>query len=212
MEEQKWVIFDLDGTLNRTDTFVIDAYRQGQKEFGIQVLDEKTILSTCGQKESDSLPVLAPALNGQERRAFRARVVELYMKSIRQKGMAYDGCLQMLSQLKERGFHNAICSNAMRSYIDEVLETLKLSALIEEIQPIDPDLTKEGTLALLLKRLHADKAVMVGDRSFDFDAAKANHIPFIGCLYGFAPWEVSHADLAVEKPIDIVAAVSRLIG
>ena len=51
---------------------------------------------------------------------------------------------------------------------------------------------------------------MVGDRIFDLEAAKANHIPFVGCLYGFGPNELSKADIVVEHASEITQAIEQL--
>ena len=118
----------------------------------------------------------------------------------------------MLSQLKADGYDTAICSNSSERYIRMVLEALSISQWIDYIQPLIPDLTKEDTLRLLLEREKPPAAVMVGDRFYDKDAAQANGLPFIGCLYGFCPDEVRDGDAAVESPLDINDAVRRLIG
>ena len=54
-------------------------------------------------------------------------------------------------------------------------------------------------------------AIMIGDRSSDFDCAKAVSIPFVGCLYGFAAQgELDGADAFANSPMDIVDIVDKI--
>ncbi|MEG0693523.1 MAG: HAD family hydrolase, partial [Oscillospiraceae bacterium] len=110
------------------------------------------------------------------------------------------------------GYLIAVCSNASERYIRMVLNALNIIDKIDYIQPLLPDLIKDDTLRLLLTREKPEKAVMVGDRVFDKNAARANNIPFIGCMYGFENSEVSDADIAIKTPSEINDAVKMLIG
>lgn len=70
--------------------------------------------------------------------------------------------------------------------------------------------TKSDVLKSLLAKLAPVKACMVGDRKFDLQAATDNHIPIIGCAYGYAPEEIRSATIVVEQPLEIVKAVDYL--
>lgn len=212
LNNSKWVVFDLDGTLNRTDLVSVAAHQQAQKEYGQPVAEPSLIISTFGTKSYDYLALMAPTLTPEQRTLYDHRVASLEREFLKTNGKYYDGCDEMLKNLKNEGYHTAVCSNASSYYITGVLDALRLSGYIDEFQPMRKELSKAGTLKLLLERVCAQQAVMVGDRGLDMEAARENAIPFIGCLYGFAPAEIKAADKTVNKPLEIPAAVRELIG
>lgn len=210
MNGGNWIVFDLDGTLNRTDLVSVAAHQQAQREFGVPVRDAAFIISMFGGAARDTFPLLAPGLSDEGHRAYNERVAELERERLPEYGRFYDGTDRMLTALREKGWHTAVCSNASARYIDAVLQALRLRPLIDELRPLELHLTKIETLRLLLEKVGPVHAVMVGDRRYDWEAADGNGIPFIGCLYGFAPDEVRGAGRAVEYPIEIVEAAEQM--
>ena len=93
-----------------------------------------------------------------------------------------------------------------------VLKALNIYEKIDYIQPLMRNMIKDDTLRILLEKVKPQKAVMVGDRVYDKNAAKANNIPFIGCKYGFKSSEVEDGDAAVDAVCEINNAVEKLIG
>lgn len=67
-------------------------------------------------------------------------------------------------------------------------------------------------MKIVLDKIRPDKAVMVGDRHHDMQAARDNGLPFVGCQYGYLPHEVDGADIRVARAEDIPRAVKSLIG
>lgn len=208
----KLVVFDLDGTLNKTDLYTIPASRQALAERGIFDKSDELIMSTVGARGCDIFHLLLGTDDSEIGAAYLKRVGELENDFIKIYSGTFDGVKKLLCDLHEEGYRTAVCSNASERYIRMVLTALGILNSIDFIQPLLPNLTKNDTLRLLLERETPDKAVMVGDRHFDKDAAYANSIPFIGCLYGFSRQEVADADIAVEHPHEILNAVKALIG
>ena len=71
---------------------------------------------------------------------------------------------------------------------------------------------KSQSLASLLQRIPHSAAVMVGDTSYDLQAAEANHIPFIGCRYGFRPTEMENVTHTVLTPVEITELAERIVS
>ena len=63
---------------------------------------------------------------------------------------------------------------------------------------------------LRMLHCHSADAVMVGDRHFDRTAARENGVPFVGCLYGLFPAEVTGADAEVKSAGELPEAIERL--
>ncbi|WP_283607847.1 HAD family hydrolase [Faecalispora anaeroviscerum] len=208
---EKLIVFDLDGTLHRTDVFAVKIHQivQGELEYPVQTPEE--IRNTFGMPAKEYLPALLPGSDEATQRHYVQRVLELENEYLH-LAEAYDGSAQMLRQLRADGWVTAICSNSSVRYISAVLNAIQLDTLIDEIQPLEPDShEKAESLARLLGRVQPQKALMVGDTIFDLDAARKNNLPFIGCLYGFRPTEMAAADKKVATVSEIPAAAQELL-
>ena len=93
----------------------------------------------------------------------------------------------------------------------EFLKAINIDNRIDYVQELVPGLTKDGTLKLLLEKVQPQKVVMVGDRIFDINAAKANNIPSIGCLYGFCREEALTADYTAESVHEIAEIIKNIL-
>ena len=117
-----------------------------------------------------------------------------------------------MERLKKAGYLTAVCSNASERYIRLVTQTIGVLDLVDEIQPLLPGLIKADTLRLLLERTSPDRAVMIGDRVYDKEAARENSLPFIGCACGYNAPEISVADRVANHASELFELVQELIG
>lgn len=212
MSRDKLVIFDLDGTLNRTDLYSVAAQQKALEEFGVTGIPEADLKGCLGGRPIDYAKRFLPHLTHEDHLRYLER--ELYWeKVIMEKSCgSFEGIPELLDRLHQAGYRTAVCSNSARDYIVPVLTALHLLDKIDAIQPLLPGLTKVDTLGLLLQREEPEAAVMVGDRIFDMEAARGNFIPFIGCLYGYCPAEMAGSDRTVDCAAAIFDAVQDLIG
>lgn len=209
---EKLIVFDLDGTLHRTDAFAVKLHQIVQNEFGYPVQTAEQIRSTFGAPASEYLPFLLPGSDEEIRRRYSHRIIELENENL-YLAEAYPGTAEMLRQLRGDGWVTAVCSNSSLRYISSVLKAIRLDDLIDEIQPLEDSFhSKAESLAHLVERLQPQKALMVGDTVFDLDAARKNSLPSIGCLYGFRPKEMEAADKRVDAPANIPAAAQELLS
>lgn len=103
-----WVVFDLDGTLNRADLIAVEANRQAQKEFNLPISEPEVIISAVGEKSDDYLDYLAPGLNREQRDRYIARVIEFEGYYGKQHGSFYEGSDRLLQELRAEGYHITI--------------------------------------------------------------------------------------------------------
>lgn len=175
----KYIIFDLDGTLSRTDKFMIPSIELAMEKMNISVWTEDAIRCTIGepvevtnlkffgQKKSEEADNFWKLVSGYYRTIFHNSVEE------------YEGVGDMLDSLHERGYKTAVCSNADEEYIEEVLDKLNLREKIDRVRPIIPGKGKVESLARFLQDENPEFAILVGDRCYDFEAAQANRILFV---------------------------------
>ena len=175
----KWVIFDLDGTLSRTDIFIVPSIWAAMEDTGLGEWTTEEIRMTIGERTEET----NLKLFGEERCA-RAdgfwKLVEYYQDNVyKDMETVYDGVPELLDSLHQKGYRTAVCSNADRTYIEMMLGRLGIRDKIDKIRPVIPGKDKAGSLAALMEEVKPEAAVMVGDRIYDVAAAKANQVPSI---------------------------------
>lgn len=209
---KKLAAFDLDGTLSRSDLFLMPAYRKAAALTGRGPVPDSLLMTLIGGTAADNAKVISPDGSMKKYEEFDSHVVEAIRETAPALGRAYPGIAESLAELRRRGYRIFLCSNARREYTDLVLEAIGLLPLFDGTPEGRHGWDKPRLLAHILETERPDAAVMVGDRHFDKTAAKENGIPFIGCLYGLFPAEVADADIAVKSADELPDAVERLTG
>lgn len=207
---RRYVIFDIDGTLNQTALYALDAYKEALKKWGRKASDEE-IISCIGLSPAGIIEKLFGNLEGEELRAWQKDIKEYEFERMEQNAAAFPGIIESLQKLEGQGYGLAICSNAFPEHIEHVLEAIHVREYFSEIGSLKLGTDKCEVLAALLEKLDCEAACMVGDRKFDIMAARANEIPVIGCGYGYAPEEIQDADRIAGHGSEIFDAVSALI-
>ena len=208
---RKLVVFDVDGTLNRTDIVSVPAHLKALKKRGITNVTEEQIRSTFGERAEEFVKILLGEVTPSEARAYLDDLSQYERELMPILGRPFDGVTETLRRLKEDGYRIATCSNSSLRYQTTVLNTLHLSAYVDTIQDLRPGMTKVETLALLLEKEKPDAAIMVGDRIFDIEAGRKNGLKTIGCRYGYSPLEAEKADYVVNHAAAIYQIVKKAI-
>lgn len=207
----KYVFFDIDGTLNETDRYAVPAYQKALKKRGIDASRED-VIACIGLSPEAIIERLFGALDDSEREEWRADIKEYEFAIMEETARTFVGIPKTLTELKEQGYKLVICSNAYPEHIEKVLNVLGIRRYFDIIGSLELGNSKVETLKNLLKKYRAGAACLAGDRKFDIEAARMNGIPVIGCAYGYAPEEIQTADIIVRKASEIPAAVAELLG
>ena len=213
MKSKKLVVFDLDGTLNRTDLHAVPSHAEALKEYGVSGVSPEEIKSVFGVTPNEYIEYIKkyfPDFTQEELVKFSNRCDELELENVKIYAKTYDGVPEMLDTLHSYNIMTAVCSNSSLRYISAVLNNVKIESKIDYIMPIKNGLEKKDTLHMLIEKVNPSAAIMVGDTHFDLDAANANNIPFIGCLYGFRPNEMEKCRYNVKIPIEIAETVKHI--
>ncbi|HEX2985389.1 MAG TPA: HAD family hydrolase [Caproiciproducens sp.] len=201
---EKLIVFDLDGTLNQTENYVVPAMRLALYQLGVKKFSEQDILDTIGARDEDTIvKFFGDKAPEYEEKFFKK--VDRYVEDNLHLYRPYYGVEKMLQTLRERGYSLAICSNASRNYITKTIHRLQIESYFDYLQELVAGMTKADTLGLLLNRVKPEAALMVGDRYFDRDAAAVNHIPFVGCSFGYGKFqELEGADYLIRSPMELL--------
>ncbi len=203
------ILFDLDGTLIETGPAIFASVKGMMDELGLPPISEESMRSLIG-----------PPLNVgfAEYMGLNGRMLEEAIRIYRLKaeGSAlslarpYPGVEDLLKSLKEAGATVGVVTSKITGIAKQHLERFGLRRWIDLIQGATDGGIGEKTelLMLALKSLGMpDGAVMIGDRHYDLNAARAAGIPAIGVSYGYGS-----ADEIASCAPDYTAASARELG
>ncbi|TVR59198.1 MAG: HAD family hydrolase [Spirochaetaceae bacterium] len=200
------LVFDLDGTLFRSEDVFVPAISCTLERYGLPVPPRGEILSflTMTSTEFTRRITAGTSVSPEEfQHEFRLRE----RAAIPKDGRLYPGISEMLRNLRDDGFLMAICSNGSAKYVDIVLDALGIRSLFERCATNDRNVAK----AELLRELLSDErpAVMVGDSPGDQAAAVACGVPFVYAAYGYGEVAPEQADDVCEAPEYLETVVRR---
>ena len=208
------IFFDLDGTLTDSAPGIIHSVQYALKKYGIEA------------EENDLRSFIGPPLvhSFQERFGFdhdkALEAVAYYREYFTAGGMfensVYPGVEEMLQKLKEDGLMLAVATSKPELFSKQILEHFALTRYFDFIGGAAMDetrTTKVEVLSYALQELQVDpaKAVMIGDRENDMEAASLLGTESIGVLYGYGSKEElanAGAKVFAETPMDICRITS----
>ncbi len=207
----KSVIFDFDGTICDTGEGIINCAKYALESFGYDVPEnEKELEYFIGP------PLL---VTFQERFGADAKEAEELVKKYRERytnigvheSKLYPEIKELLQNLKADGFTMGIASSKPTEYIEMLLEDFGIREYFDCVCGVtftaDCE-SKANIIARCLKELDvtAKEAIVVGDRFYDIDGAKANLIDSVGVLWGYGnkfEFIEAGAKFIAEKVMDI---------
>lgn len=112
----------------------------------------------------------------------------------------YEGALETLTYLKQKGYQLVFISNCSRLYKDVARDTFKLDDYFEEMVCSEEfDYRPKHQILSVIKDKYANDMVIIGDRFQDIEAGLKNNILTIGCSYGFQRCgELEQADIIIS--------------
>ena len=183
------VIFDLDGTLTKSDEGILNCIDYAVEKVGLPLPDKTDRAKFVGPPLIWSFKTYCGMDDETAERALWA-YRERYMRIGLYENRVYPGIRRLLRMLKKRGDWVAIATGKPTEPSRRIMAHFGLSHYFDRIVGADdvlhPD--KEDLIRAALPEA-CDKAVMVGDRSFDVLGGKAAGIRTIGVGYGFGTEE-----------------------
>ena len=212
------VIFDMNGTLFRTDLILeraldetFDHLRSEEKWVGPTPIDQyRNIMGV-------PLPVVWETLLPQHGVQVREETDVYFLRRLIENiengnGALYPGVLDLFEQLKQMGHPIFIASNGLVDYLQAIVTHYELDRWITEtysIQQIDT-LDKGDLVAEIVKKYKLQNGFVVGDRLSDIMAARVNGLTSIGCRFDFAQEaELKEADYIANHLSDVLKLVSK---
>lgn len=211
-------IFDIDGTLIDSRAIINTAMQRGFAAAGLEAPDYSETRKIVGLSLDVAIDRLAPRHVGPDK---LAQIVEGYKEAFVQlrkdrKGPepAYAGAMELVSELFSRGWSLGIATGKSRRGLDAVLDSHKLRPLFTAHYCADDGPGKPHPFMVQANLDSLDyapeRAVIIGDTSFDMSMGKAAGVSAFGVDWGFhTPEEVlgGGADLLATTMDDLRAAL-----
>lgn len=210
------VIFDLDGTLLDTLEDIADSCNESLSELGMPSRGIDEVRSFVGNGLGVLMERAVPG--GKTNPLFREALSLMhrnYARNSRNKTRPYDGVLDLISALNERGIKTGIVSNKPDAQVKE-LAGIYFKGLINpedaagenEAAGIKRKPAPDSVLAVMRSLgVSADRCVYVGDSDVDIQTARNSGLPCISVCWGFRTREFLEehgATVLVSKPEDIM--------
>ncbi len=207
------IIFDVDGTLFKTEKSSMISIKMAMAELGYEIPKDDFIMKLYGEPMDVFCKSLLKSNNNEENINL-ARQIDFYeFKMIPKYGELYLGTRQLLTELKANNYELAICTNGGKEYASTVINEMGIRKYFNEIRYKEEGKTKKDIIAELIQGY--ESAIMVGDRYHDLIAARDNDIQSIWCKYGYGGLREKHyANYVANNPLDIlrnIKAIKNLI-
>lgn len=190
----QYLLFDLDGTITDPKVGITTCVQYALEHFGIHEPDNTKLEPFIGPPLQDSFEQFygmsaEQAKEAVEKYRERFQTVGLYENEI------YDGMADLLRELKEGGCRLAVASSKPMVFVKKILEHFEVAQYFDVVVGSELDGTrikKEEVVEEALRQLDpkgqasSGQMVMIGDRRFDVEGAKAHHLDSIGVSYGYA--------------------------
>ncbi|WP_239484021.1 HAD family hydrolase [Paenibacillus rhizolycopersici] len=210
------MIFDMDGTLFKTETLLIPVFHkvfEQLREEGLysgETPPEELILGCLGMLLPDIWRRVLPNQSEAVHRRADDLLLEFELEGLQQLNTElYPQVQETLQELKRRGVRLFVASNGLEHYVKGVAKAHRILPLFEGIFSAGEyqTATKVALVKLLMDRHGVSRAWMVGDRSSDVEAGKRNGLTVIGCAYaGFGDGsELAGSDVLIGSFDELIS-------
>lgn len=214
----QYLLFDLDGTLTDPKVGITTCVQYALRKFGIEEPDLDKLEGFIGPPLADSF---------QEFYGFDEEQIECAIRTFRERfstiglfeNEIYPGMKEMLAHLKAEGKRLAVASSKATVFVNKILQHFEIAQYFDVVMGSELDGTrtkKEEVMEEAIRelcdgnKLDNDTAVMIGDRKFDIEGAKAFGLASIGVSYGYAcPGELEEA--GADYIVDTVSELEALL-
>ena len=213
----KYVFFDLDGTLIQSEFGIFESARYALRKLNIEEPDDSTLRCMIGPPLYVSFRDLFGMDDNMALEAVRL-YREYYEGTGLYKSPLYDGVKEVLTELKNAGVVLAVVTGKPEDISIRILKYLKIFDMFDTVSGPDKKSTDPKKVDLILRAINDlqieaaghENVIMVGDRHFDIEGAKDAGIASIGVLYGYGSKEELTA-AGADKIVNNVGELAEVI-
>lgn len=212
-KEIRTIIFDYDGTLHNSIKIYAPAFLKAYRylvEKGYaeeREWSEKEISCWLGFNSKEMWKAFMPNLPSDIKERC-SNIIGEEMKRLVEEGKSflYEGAIDTLKFLKQKGYILVFLSNCKLNYRDAHNKTFGLDSYFTNLVCSEEhNFIPKYEILNRIKKSYPEKLVIVGDRNQDMEAGIKNNIYTIGCSYGFADeGELETADVIIDDITDLM--------
>lgn len=182
------LIFDWDGTLADSIGRIVDAMREAAVLSGRPVRDDLSIKGIIGLGLPEAIRTLYPDISGNDLIDFRQVYADRYMAMDAEPSKLFDDVQASLDHFRAQGYRMAVATGKARRGLDRVLKAHGWADYFDITRAADETASKPDPLMLheILEHcgVRPEKALMVGDSSFDLLMARNAGMDSVAVGYG----------------------------
>lgn len=209
----KYLLFDLDGTIADTEEGILSSVKYALKELKIDEPDINHLKQFIGPPLKSTFQLLYDL--DDEVADYATKIFrEYYAKDGKYQCKLYDGMLETLQLLKDRGYVLFIATSKPTVFAVDIAKHLGISSFFEEIVGSNLDNTrskKADIIQYILDKYNIKEknaVVMIGDKSHDLIGATQCDIKGVGVTFGYGTKEELEScqyEVLVDSPEELVS-------
>ena len=210
LQHYELVIFDWDGTLMDSVARIVSSMQAAARKTELLVPDVEQIKNIIGLSLPKAINVLFPSCDAQQAETVIAEYKHHYIAEDKTPTPLFENAIELLSDLRANNKLLAVATGKARNGLERVWEISDTKHFFHTSRCADEALSKPDPemLVSILSELSipADKAIMIGDTSYDLEMARNAGVASIGVTYGVHNKDV----LASYQPKAIVNTLKEL--
>jgi HAD superfamily hydrolase (TIGR01509 family) len=204
------ILFDIDGTLVDSNDAHVEAWQRAFAREGYS-FTRREIHAQIGKGGDNLLPSLLPGVPSEILAKIDRAQGDIYRRDFLPRVEPFDGAVEALKALAERGHAIVLASSASRIEVDHYVELLDADGLLSGTTSKDDVASSKPCPDIFVSALEhtgypSENAVVVGDTPFDVIAARRASIEAIAVLSG----GFEEHELRSYRPIAIYQNVAEL--
>ncbi len=211
------VFFDLDGTLTDSAEGILNSLEYALRSMTGTVPPRKELYAFIGPPLLDAF---RERLGMSEEEAARALLLyrEYYLSRGIRENRLIDGAVELLTRLHRAGFRLAVATSKPEPQAEQILREFSVDGYFALVAGSTPDQSrarKEDVLRDALHRLgnpDPRSCLMIGDRFYDVEGARACGMDTLGVLCGYGSEKELCQAGAIAVVRDLASAGDFLMG
>lgn len=206
----KNIIFDLDGTISKSAPGILNAFEYALEKMGKRYSRDDLYKYIGPPLRESFVKELGEDLADQG--------VDFYREYYFTKGLfeteIYDGIKDLLDNLNSKGYKIFLATSKGEESSKKILEYFGILDYFSYVSGSENNKnTKKKVIDHLLKEnnLKSSESIMIGDRSYDIEAANNLDIETIAVTYGYGnKEEFEKASFIANSPYEIINIIEKL--
>lgn len=210
MNNYELVIFDWDGTLMDSVARIVSCMQSAAKVVELTIPSTDGVKNIIGLSLPKAVATLFPSCNEQQAVEVIAQYKHHYVAVDKTPTPLFNDAVHLLSQLRENNKLLAVATGKAREGLERVWQLSDTKHFFHTSRCADEALSKPDpemiTSILAELSIPAEKAIMIGDTSYDLEMARRAGVASIGVTYGVHDKEI----LASYQPKVIVDSLAEI--